>query len=379
MTLNFLGEEGVERLASRIKNNTNNIESLDIKKVEQLDLELEVKNQLDGVKADIITQIIAQLGGIPVFGTVNDDNTITVTSMLADGDYVLMYENDNGTLEEIGTITVSNGEATGGEGYTNIIDTFGYSDGYRISTSTGALSAQDGYTTTGLMTIPSGSIIRTKWVNFNYNSNYCNIGVYDASGNKISTNNLIGQGTEVWNGLTWSFDSEGNLLMNYEISTGEAIYIKISGYGSGENLIVTINEEIPTGYTNVIDTVGYTDGIRISTSTAGTTKNADGFVTTGIINLASASKPVTIRTKGVDFSNAQSAVTTYNSSGTATYGLLVSGLVSDVSDIITAELDENNNLTLVISANASDSYSQIQLCGYGSGADLIVTINEVIV
>lgn len=352
------------------------VENLNITKVEQSDLESEVENQLDGAKADIVTQIIAQLGGMPVFGTVNNDNTITVTSTLADGDYVLMYENDNGTLEEIGTITVSNGEVTGGytniidtvgytndtrlststagttkaatgfvttgiidlsnvskpvtirtkgvdfsnaqsavttynssgtatygllvsnlitddetilnttldadnnltivisadasdaysqiqlcgygsgenlivtineeitTAYTNIIDTFGYSDGYRISTSTGALSAQDGYTTTGLMTIPSGSTIRTKGVDFNYNSTYCNIGVYDSAGTKLSTNNLIGQGTSVWNGLTWSFDDEGNLLMNYSISSGEDTYIKISGYGSGADLIVTINEEI---------------------------------------------------------------------------------------------------------------------------------------
>ena len=206
------------------------------------DLKVEVENQLDGVKADIVMNVISQIGGMPVFGTVNDDNTITVTSTLANGEYILMYENESGTLEEIGTITVGDGEIT--DGYTNIIDTFGYSDGYRLSTSSGGLSAQDGYTTTGLMTIPSGSTIRTKGVNFNYNSSYCNIGVYDSSGTKISTNNLIGQGTTVWNGLTWSFDSEGNLLMNYEISTGQPIYIKLSGYGSGENLIVTINEEI---------------------------------------------------------------------------------------------------------------------------------------
>ena len=77
--------------------------------VNQSDLETEVSDQLDGAKADIVTEIISQLGGLPVFGTVNDDNTITVTSTLADGTYTLMYEYEDGSITKIGDIIIGNG------------------------------------------------------------------------------------------------------------------------------------------------------------------------------------------------------------------------------------------------------------------------------
>ena len=126
---------------------------------------------------------------------------------------------------------------------TNVIDTVGYTDGYRLSTSSGNLSQLDGYTTTGLITIPAGATIRTKGVNFNYANGTCNIGIYTSAGSKVAMNTLFGQSGVSWNYFEWSFDSEGNVVINYSGSTTN--YIKLSGYGSGANLIVTINEEIP--------------------------------------------------------------------------------------------------------------------------------------
>lgn len=89
---------------------SNEIADLNISKVEQSDLETEVKDQLDGAKADIVAELITQIGGLPVFGTVNDDNTITVTSILADGTYTIMYENKDGTTTKIGDIVIGDGE-----------------------------------------------------------------------------------------------------------------------------------------------------------------------------------------------------------------------------------------------------------------------------
>ena len=75
----------------------------------QSELETEVENQIDGAKADIVLEVLAQMDGGTgsVFGKVNDDGTITLTTDLADGEYALMYENEDGSLTEIGEIIVS--------------------------------------------------------------------------------------------------------------------------------------------------------------------------------------------------------------------------------------------------------------------------------
>lgn len=55
---------------------------------------------------EIVQMVVDALGGAPVFGVVDDENTITVSSVLADGTYVLKYEDADGNLTQIGTVTV---------------------------------------------------------------------------------------------------------------------------------------------------------------------------------------------------------------------------------------------------------------------------------
>ena len=148
-------------------------------KVEQADLEAEVENQLDGAKADIVTQVLAQLGGMPVFGTVDDNNKITITSTLAGGDYVLMYENEDGTLEQIGTITIEGGEpvvvitnwiqesvTSDGSAYVGTNGEDGYKVGYRVNSS-GTEAQQDGMCCTGFIPCTTGQTIRLKNITVN--------------------------------------------------------------------------------------------------------------------------------------------------------------------------------------------------------------------
>ena len=128
---------------------------------------------------------------------------------------------------------------------TNIIDTVGYTDGKRLSTSTGNLTDADGYTSTGMITIPlelpRPLTVRTKGVNFN-KSTSCAIVLYNSLGEKTASTQLYNKGTAAFNGFTWSFDDYGNMTMTYDSKYG--CYFKICGHGSGANLIVTINEEI---------------------------------------------------------------------------------------------------------------------------------------
>lgn len=215
-------------------------EKLSTEWVNESDLETEVSDQLDSVKADIVQELINQLQGLPVFGTVNDDNTITVTSTLADGTYTLMYEYEDGTTSEVGTIIVE--QEIIKESYTNIIDTVGYTDGVRLSSSTGETKTQTDYVTTGIIDVTDVStpiVIRTKGVDFS--QDYAAIVSYQEDGS-INSAGIIPTLASGTSGHA-SLDSDGNVTLNVSNWTS-ATRFRICGYGSGENLIVTINEEI---------------------------------------------------------------------------------------------------------------------------------------
>ena len=73
------------------------------------EVETEVEQQLDGAKADIVTELIKQIGGLPVFGTVDENNVITTTTRLFNGTYVLRYKDENNTYSELAEFTVTGG------------------------------------------------------------------------------------------------------------------------------------------------------------------------------------------------------------------------------------------------------------------------------
>lgn len=147
--------------------------------------------------------------------------------------------------------------------------------------------------------------------------------------------------------------------------------------GGGNGNTGTDTPDNPVGgYTNVIDTVGYTQDARISTSTGKvTTDGASGYVTTGLIDATGSeySYPVTFRTEGVDFTYSKypnAAFAMYNADGTHL------GTISTTprsSGGTTVSVDAEGNLTLTIDNRAS---GKVRLCGYGLGENLIVTINE---
>ena len=160
-------------------------------KVEQSDLETEVENQLDGAKADIVTELIAQIGGLPVFGTIDDDNTVTVTSTLADGTYTLKYENADGTTTEIGTIIVgtgtgegSGGDDTGGSETTAPNTTLTWAIGTKIDSSSGVESPSSSYAASNPIEIIDGYTYTLNRTSFKYDSKVC---YYDDNNNFLST------------------------------------------------------------------------------------------------------------------------------------------------------------------------------------------------
>lgn len=128
--------------------------------------------------------------------------------------------------------------------------------------------------------------------------------------------------------------------------------------------------------TNVIDTVGYTDGVRLNSS--GATTGADGYTTTGMIDISNFPVPVIIRTKGIDFTKSSSCYfVAYKADGSKFSNTTVPSIINlgeSGWNGITITSDGNGDIVITVKADTAPNY--FRMTGYGSGANLIVTINE---
>lgn len=143
---------------------------------------------------------------------------------------------------------------------------------------------------------------------------------------------------------------------------------------TGDVVITATAVAVPTGPENLIDTVGYKDGVRLSTSSGGESTEA-GHVTTGFI-------PITgddvIRTSGVDFNfvsgSNKSAYVIYQSDKSTK---VTSNNIKPLTGNVTITLDSSGNITYAnFGASVPSGGGYLRICGKGSGANLVVTKNE---
>ena len=132
----------------------------------------------------------------------------------------------------------------------------GYIDGYRLSSS-GGLSAQANTATTGFIAATASDVIRMAGAAWQCPGGFCYLAFYDAAFALLGSMSCTGEGDEstgyargivkfkndsvklptIQNGVT-TFD-------NHTFTDGSKIaYIRVNGYGSGADMIVTLNEEI---------------------------------------------------------------------------------------------------------------------------------------
>ena len=150
------------------------------------------------------------------------------------------------------------------------------------------------------------------------------------------------------------------------------------------DIVITI---VTSGYTNIIDTIGYTDGYRISTSTGNPSSGA-GYTLTGFIDLSpyvDKGETVIIRTQGVDFRQSTHSNSTYGyykaDQTKVAAGYLSVSNFSNADTYGLASWDSSGNMTLTLSGSSypltsSDNRPLLRLAGYGSGENLIITLNE---
>lgn len=136
----------------------------------------------------------------------------------------------------------------------NVFDGIGYREGYRLSSS-GNLSAQPGTVTTGFISCKASDVLRmagVSWVpgNASIATDYCYIAFYSTSYALLGSYNVAENGANTARGIVTAAssavtDSSGVTVFQMAFSNGaEIAWFRLNGYGSGADMIVTVNEEI---------------------------------------------------------------------------------------------------------------------------------------
>ena len=194
-----------------------------------------------------------------VTGVLDESNNILLSGNLADGIYTLKYENTDGTYIDIGTLEVGvipEPEPT----YTNLLPLSvdengndyvgthanggdGYEYGYKVSGSTGALSAVDGAYCSGFIPLVYGDMARIYNIALNSNVSINNVSFYDANKTYIK-----GYGGPAGN-FTSNVKLEEGAYTVYPTRWGSSVlgnvaFFRFSCGGITDETIVTVNETI---------------------------------------------------------------------------------------------------------------------------------------
>lgn len=210
----------------------------------------------------IVQQVIAALG-TPVFGTVDENKHITLSGHLADGTYTIRFEDTDGFTADVCTIE------KGGVKYTNLVPTSeaydskapyngtGYKDGYYLSGSAPYEGADAACVLTGYMpyAVPETGLPGTIYISGAEVQSISHCRIYFFGTSKTMTGSGV-QGTVMTTYFTIETLSNGVTRLT-PIASGDTSklvadskaqtateYFRMSLVGTGENLIITVDEPI---------------------------------------------------------------------------------------------------------------------------------------
>lgn len=177
-----------------------------------------------------------------------------------------------------------------------IYNAIGYKKDVRINNAGEELESLSSYLT-GFIPCTSGDIIRFKNLNISSSSSAyttLRIGFFDANKDSIAA--------PYWsvavNSSEGSFDEDGTLISLVVPTYANKVvaYARFSSYNINDESIITVNENI-VEIKNLLDTIGYFDNYRLSTS-SGNLVSYENRVTTGYIECTNND---IIRVKGMTF------------------------------------------------------------------------------
>ena len=195
---------------------------------------------------EVAAEVLARLG-TPVFGTVDADNNIILTGNLAEGVYVLKYEDADGNVTEIGTITLAPEPtyknwieyATSAPGSTTIYNGKGYKENTRWSSSSAAESNATGVYVTGCIPWTKGATVYLKNIRMNKSDTASNVRhICSYSGSAWTSQDMASASDfkPVW-------DADGNLTQ-FTLPNWDNTYFRLNTGYIGLDSILTINEPI---------------------------------------------------------------------------------------------------------------------------------------
>lgn len=132
----------------------------------------------------------------------------------------------------------------------------GYIDGQRLSSS-GSLKSQGNTVTTGFIKASKDNVVRMAGTQWNKTAGYNYFAMYDDNLNIVETINYDGTGSAAT--LGWSYNSKAKVSSDTRVYVENGItrfkivfadsninysWIRISAYGAGADMIVTVDEEI---------------------------------------------------------------------------------------------------------------------------------------
>ena len=206
-----------------------------------------VETKFENEKGNMVQLLINELHGLPVFGVVDENNNITVTSLLPNGTYALKYEKDDGTTEEIGTITVGNGAVV----YVNLLTTalapdnkqtvfngVGYKDGCYASAAEPFYNTDSATFCTGIMRVPINLVVYIKGITFDTENSHNRLGAFYENGSIYNTakfSEIAQLGT-----LSKLGEQYYSITFSDNIVNGANVkWFYFSAMGSGKNCIVS--------------------------------------------------------------------------------------------------------------------------------------------
>ena len=154
-------------------------------------------------------------------------------------------------------------------GYTNVLETAGYKENRRYSTSANVDVPAYGWDLTGMIAAKRGDVLRFRnmtWFPSEENEGRGAVYWFDADGNYL-TNSTIRTVDQLAN---WSpvYDAKGNVLQVTLPVTSEVAYIRICCQELSAASVITVNE--PTEiFTNILHTIGFEENLRYSETNSG--------------------------------------------------------------------------------------------------------------
>lgn len=375
-----------------------------------------VSTEFEDEKGNMVQLLISELQGLPVFGVVDANNTITVTSQLSAGVYTLKYENDNGDLVDIGTITIDKGKiaivnllttALTPDDITTIFDGNGYKNGYYASAAEPFYNTDSAFFCTGLMVIPENKTFYIKGCTIDTTLSHTRFGFMHQDGRSFNTAVLSNWGTAITVTELGAQYYSISIDANYTLNGAHPYYFYFSASGTGDNVVVAATPITDTngdsgGDTQVVvnllksavgaqgtvlNDVGYIDGYYLSGNANVSGNNSylatdNTHFTTGFIpytkSQAQAGIPIYIKGITLDTSQSHTRMGAYPNYDYATYidpikfsagtGYIVAEKISDKCYKIT--------VTSQFISEVNNDFNYVRFSFTGSGAGVIITVNQ---